>query len=92
MIVDTNLFFLQKTQILLIQQIFKLYVIPCSAEYLARVFNFTASSGADGFAPKWLVCAPCWKQSTGYIPEDLQARHVKYVLNQNQNQINECLF
>ena len=26
--------------------------------------------------------APCWKQSTGYIPEDLQARHVKYVLNQ----------
>ena len=24
--------------------------------------------------------APCWKQSTGYIPEDLQARHVKYVL------------
>ena len=28
--------------------------------------------------------APCWKQSTGYIPEDLQARHVKYVLNQNQ--------
>ena len=23
--------------------------------------------------------APCWKQSTGYIPEDLQARHVKYV-------------
>ena len=33
--------------------------------------------------------APCWKQSTGYIPEDLQARHVKYVLNQklNQNQL-----
>ena len=29
--------------------------------------------------------APCWKQSTGYIPGDLQARHVKYVLNQNQN-------
>ena len=28
------------------------------------------------------VRAPCWKQSTGYIPEDLQARHVKYVLNQ----------
>ena len=22
--------------------------------------------------------APCWKQSTGYIPGDLQARHVKY--------------
>ena len=30
-----------------------------------------------------LVRAPCWKQSTGYIPEDLQARHVKYVLNLN---------
>ena len=28
--------------------------------------------------------APCWKQSTGYIPEDLQARHVKYVLNQKK--------
>ena len=34
---------------------------------------------------KRLVRAPCWKQSTGYIPEDLQARHVKYVLNQKSN-------
>ena len=33
--------------------------------------------------------APCWKQSTGYIPEDLQARHVKYVLNQKDF---DCIF
>ena len=32
--------------------------------------------------------APCWKQSTGYIPGDLQARHVKYVLNSNSNSKN----
>ena len=35
--------------------------------------------------------APCWKQSTGYIPEDLQARHVKYVLNQKSKQVLEAL-
>ena len=40
-----------------------------------------------GFAPKRLVSAPCWKQSTGYIPEDLQARHVKYVLNKKNQEI-----
>ena len=31
----------------------------------------------------------CWKQSTGYIPEDLQARHVQYVLNQKSKKREE---
>ena len=37
-------------------------------EVVATLYN----RGAGGFAPKRLVRAPCWKQSTGYIPGDLQ--------------------